>query len=526
MNPAALQGAAGSAMLIAARLGQALVGFSGILGVASLVIRYRRAAGDERQQIKWFAFGAALLILVLFPESVLPPEATGSVVLTLLLIVAFAAVPIFSGVAMLRYRLYDIDIVINRALLFGSLAVFITVVYVGVVVVAGAVVDRFAGTFGSEVLIAVATAIVAIAFQPVRQAAQRMANRLVYGRRATPYDVLASFSKRVAGEYAIEDVLPSMARILAEGSGATRADVWLRYDAELRPVASWPVSSAPVEPIPLADGQLPSFDGVSRAAPVRHDGELLGALTITKARDNPVTPIEVGLLSDLATQAGLVLRNARLVEDLRASRRRIVVAQDARAKALERNIHDGAQQQLVALAIKAGLVERFVGSDDDRVRALAGDLKTGAQEALDSLRDLAHGIFPPLLAEKGLASALEVQARKATVPTTVEAHSIGRYSQDVESALYFCCLEALQNIAKYAKASAAVVRLEQKGGVLTFTVSDDGIGFDPSVNRRGAGMTNMIDRLEALGGSLRVESSPGRGTTVTGRLPNVTAERG
>jgi signal transduction histidine kinase len=523
MNPAALHGTAGVAMLFAARVGQGLVGLGGLLGIGSLVLRYRQASGDERQQIKWFAFGAALLILALFPESVLPPAATGIPALNIFLVIAFAAVPVFSGVAMLRYRLYDIDIVLNRAVLFGVLGVFITAVYIGIVVVAGAAVDRYAGAFGSEVLVAVATAIVAIAFQPVRQAAQRLANRLVYGRRATPYDVLASFSKRVAGEYAIEEVLPSMARILAEGSGATRADVWLRQDDQLRPVASWPASSASPEPIQLSDGQLPGFNGVSRAAAVRHDGELLGALTIIKARNNPVTPIEASLLSDLATQAGLVLRNARLIEDLRASRRRIVAAQDARAKTLERNLHDGAQQQLVALAVKAGLVERFVGSDDDRVRALVGDLKAGAQEALGSLRDLAHGIFPPLLAEQGLAAALESQARKTTVPTTVEAHSIGRYSQDVESAVYFCCLEALQNITKYAKASAAVVRLEQNGGVLTFTVNDDGVGFDPATSRRGAGTTNMVDRLEALGGSLQVESSPGGGTTVTGRVPNVTA---
>jgi signal transduction histidine kinase len=520
VNPAALHGSAGTAMLFAARVGQGLVGLGGLIGIGSLVVRYRRATGDERQQIKWFAFGAAILAVALFLESILPPQATAAPALNLFLVIAFASVPVFAGIAMLRYRLYDIDIVINRALLVGILAVFITIVYAGIVTVAGTV----AGNVGSEVLAAIAAAIVAIAFQPVRQAAQRLVNRLVYGRRATPYEVLSSFSKRVAGEYAIEDVLPRMARILAEGSGATRADVWLRHDRELRPVASWPARATPFQPIQVADNQLPQLEGISSAAAVKHDGELLGALTITKSRSNPVTPIEAGLLTDLANQAGLVLRNARLIEDLRMSRRRIVAAQDARAKALERNIHDGAQQQLVALAVKAGLAERSVGRDDDRARQLLVDLRTEAQEALQSLRDLAHGIFPPLLAEKGLVAAIESQARKAAVPTTVEAGSIARYSQEVESAVYFCCLEALQNIAKYAHASAAIVRLEQADGVLSFSVKDDGVGFDPALARRGAGMTNMVDRLEALGGSLQVQSSPGHGTTLTGRVP-VTTER-
>jgi signal transduction histidine kinase len=515
MNPAAIGGAVGTVMLYATHVGPFLL-LSGIVAMGSLAVRYRGAQGDERQQIKWFAFGAAILALTLLLWSALPPSPPASVALYISLL-AFAAVPIFSGVAILRYRLYDIDFVINRAVLFGSLAVFITGVYLVIVIGASTLV----GTARSTLFSALAAAVVAIAFQPVRQAAQRLANRLVYGRRATPYEVLSSFSKRVAGEYAIEDVLPRMARIVAEGTGATNAYVWLRHDDEVRLAASWPVSRDANAPVRVIDNELPAINGVTLSVPVMHDGELLGALTVTKPRNDPVTPVEAGLVDDLAAQAGLVLRNARLIDDLRASRRRIVVAQDARAKALERNIHDGAQQQLVAVALKAGLAEQFVGRDDARARELLIGARTEAHEALESLRELAHGIFPPLLAAEGLVTALVAQANKAAVPTTVEADSVGRYSQDLESAVYFCCLEAIQNVAKYARASSVVVHLKHAGGVLSFSVKDDGVGFEPTADRRGTGMANMLDRLEALGGTLNVDSSPGKGTTVTGRIAHV-----
>jgi signal transduction histidine kinase len=513
-NPGAVSGELGSLMLYATQVGGVLAGLGVVVAVGSLVVRFRRATGDERQQIKWFGFGAALLALTLALESVLPPSATASAALNLLLVLSLAALPVVAGIAILRYRLYDIDIVINRAVLLGILAIFITAVYLGIVVGAGTIV----GHASTPLLSALAAAVVAIAFQPVRLAAQHLANRIVYGRRATPYDALSSFSGRVAGEYAIEEVLPRMARILAEGTGATRADVWLRQDNELRPSASWPTGSAPLSAVPLAEATQSRNDGVTLWVPVKQDDELLGALSITKRRSDPITPLESTLVNDLAAQAGLVLRNASLIEDLRMSRRRIVVAQDARAKVLERNIHDGAQQQLVALAIKARLAEKSLGRDDERARQLLIDVVGEAQEALDSLRDLAHGIFPPLLAEKGLVVALEAQARRASVPTIVEAVSVTRYSPDVEAAVYFCCLEALQNIAKYAQASSAVVRLQQMDGLLTFSVTDDGIGFEPANARNGAGTTNMIDRMEALGGRLTIDSAPGKGTTVLGRV--------
>jgi signal transduction histidine kinase len=232
------------------------------------------------------------------------------------------------------------------------------------------------------------------------------------------------------------------------------------------------------------------------------------------------------LLADLAQQAGLVLRNARLNEELRlrleelqASRQRIVAAQDEERRRIERNIHDGAQQQLVALAVKLGLVRTIGKSDQGKADELLSELQSEAQQALEDLRDLARGIYPPLLADKGLRAALEGQARKASLPVSIQAEGIGRYSQEVEAAVYFCALEALQNVAKYAGASMAEVRLLATNGTLTFEVADDGRGFDVATAKRGAGLTNMGDRVAALGGDLAFESMPGKGTTIRGRIP-------
>jgi signal transduction histidine kinase len=322
----------------------------------------------------------------------------------------------------------------------------------------------------------------------------------------------------MAGTYSVEDVLPRTAHILSEATGAVRADVWLRVGAELHAVGSWP-SAPQSDRIPFADAEVPEIPGASRMAAVRHQGEVLGALSVQKPPGDPITPAEDKLLADVASQAGLVLRNVRLIEDLRASRQRIVAAQDAAARRLERNIHDGAQQQLVALAMKANLAESLVGRDEEKERALLVQLKAEAQDALENLRDLARGIYPPLLADQGLVAALKSQARKSAMPVSVEADGIGRFSQDAEAAVYFCTLEALQNVAKYAQASGATVRLQREGGELAFDITDDGIGFDPVARGYGTGMQGMADRLAALGGKLAVTSSLGAGTKVTGRIP-------
>ncbi|MDP9241602.1 MAG: hypothetical protein M3O84_00330, partial [Actinomycetota bacterium] len=304
----------------------------------ALVVRYRSGIRELRQQIKWVAFAAALALLcnliavlalfVCHCDS--SPVANG--MFYLVAFIVFFGVPAAFAIAILKYGLYQIDIIINRTLVYGLLAATLTAVYVALVVGVGTLVGRR----GSSLLTIAAAVAIALLFQPVRRRAQLVANRLVYGERATPYQVLSDFAERMAGTYGIEDVLQRMASILAAGTGATRVDVWLRVGSELRPVATWPDGAAAPEPLPLpAEDDLPLFESVTRAVAVRHGEALLGALALEKPRNEPLSPTEDKLLQDLAAQAGLVLRNVRLtaelqanVEELRASRRRLVEAQD------------------------------------------------------------------------------------------------------------------------------------------------------------------------------------------------------
>ena len=232
----------------------------------------------------------------------------------------------------------------------------------------------------------------------------------------------------------------------------------------------------------VANEVLPTIEGET-VVEVRDRGELLGALSVAMPPNDPMDPSKERLVRDLASQAGLVLRNVRLVEELRASQRRLVTAQDHERRRLERNIHDGAQQQLVALSVKTRLARDLTARDPAKAAEMLTQIDTEIQTALDDLRDLARGIYPPLLVDKGLGAALDAQARRSPVPITIRADGLGRYAPEVEAAVYFSCLEALQNVAKYAEASSATVILAQSNGHLTFEVVDDGRGFDPASQR-------------------------------------------
>jgi signal transduction histidine kinase len=209
---------------------------------------------------------------------------------------------------------------------------------------------------------------------------------------------------------------------------------------------------------------------------------------------------------------------AELLEEVRASRRRLVAAQDEERRRIERNIHDGAQQQLVALAIKLTLTESLIGVDEEGERELLAELSADAVEAVENLRDLARGIYPPLLAERGLVAALRAQAAKATVPVQLRADGVGRFDVETEAGLYFCVLEGLQNAVQYASPNRVTIVLAQEGEQITFEVSDDGAGFDQAAAITGTGLQGIADRLAALGGTLQVRPAPGAGTTLTGTV--------
>jgi signal transduction histidine kinase len=481
-----------------------------ILGSAgSLVVRYRRSGGTERDQLKLLAFAAAtvaasyLVIMLLSIGSTSGNTPRWLAIAQNLVLFSFALIPISIGVAILRHGLYEIDLIVRKTVRYAVLvALLLAIVVVGLLVV-GAIASG-GGLRDQPAGLVVVGAAIGLAFWPLRRLAARIADRLVFGSRANPYEVLSEFSERMGDAYAADDVLPRMAQVLGMGIGADATAVWLLAGGELRPAAIWPDdAAAPTEHL---------VDVVER-------GERLGALSIAMPATEPLSASGDQLMHDLASQAGLVLRNVLLIEELRSSRRRLVAAQDEERRKIERNLHDGAQQQLVALAVQLKLARSILDRDPAKAGAMLDTLQGAANDALEDLRDLARGIYPPLLADKGLPAAIEAQARRAAVPVTVASAGLGRFPPDVESAVYFSCLEALQNVAKYANATSARVSLSDGSGELRFEVRDNGHGFDPRATSYGTGLQGIADRLAALGGSLSVVSAPGDGTTVTGTVP-------
>jgi signal transduction histidine kinase len=517
-NPLGIEAIRGT-LLDQGGIGWALLLVALVASAVSLVLRYRRADEEERQQLKWLAWSAALIgigwLLLEATYSGGGPETPAAWLAQIPFITGFLSLPVMVGVAILKYRLYEIDVVIKKTVVFAILVgLLMAIGAVAAIALGGSLVDRIRDRPEVTLMVGVVLGLLII---PLYGLSRRIADRLVFRGRASPYEVLRSFAGRLSETYSNDDVLPRMARVLAEATGASHARVWVRVGDELRVGANWPIDEASAETADLDQGSPPA-DLDDHAAEIRHSGELLGVLSVHVRPNDPMTPSKESLVGDLASQAGLVLRNVRLIEELRESRRRIVAAQDERAKKLERDIHDGAQQQLVALAVKERLAESLVGKDEERLRNMLRQLRTETESAMQNLRDLARGIFPPLLADKGLTAALESHVRTSVVPVTVEADGVGRYAREVEAAVYFSVLEALQNVSKYSAADRAIVTLRQPDGLLSFEVTDDGRGFDLGNVASGSGLRGMADRVEAVGGQLLIESSPGQGTRVSGHI--------
>ena len=528
-NPFGIDAAAGISPVIIT-IGTIIALVSALSSVVAVVLRFRRSTGEDRQRMRVLVFVAAIagtsfalswVLGLTFELFGLGGEDSGAAFFDIFFVLtAFtlaAGVPLAYLVAIYRYRLYDLDLVIRKTVQFAVLVVAFMLLGFLVVGAVPALVFGIGSTTDVVPTLVIA-AVLTVVFLWLRPRATRLADRVVYGKRATPYEVLSEFSERVGDTYSTDDVLPRMAQLVADATGARRADVWLRVGSQLRPEASWPVDVEVPAPRTLTNDVIDPVAGEHRTE-VRHQGTLLGAITLEPSPDDPMNQAKETLVRDLAAQAGLVLRNVGLIEDLRGSRQRLVAAQDEERRKIERNIHDGVQQQLVALTVQLRLAEQMTERDPTKARELLAGLQSRSNEALEDLRDLARGIYPPLLADKGLATALRAQARKSTVPVTVEADGVARYPQAVESAVYFSCLEALNNIAKYADASSVSISLRQRNGSLEFGVTDDGRGFDAAEAGHGTGLQGVADRLDAIGGALRVESNVGSGTTLSGSIP-------
>jgi len=506
------------AIPLAETVGTYLLLPAALASIASLILRYRRSSGTERQQIKWVASASMLLPVAFVAGSAIAPDASWPLILVALLVVAIAVT-----VAMLRYRLYDIDIVINKAVVFALLAGFITAVYAGVVVGLGRLVPLGEGNLGLSIA---ATALVAVAFEPVRLRVQHWANRLVYGKRATPYETLAAMTGRIGDSADPGSALTEAAQLLADGTGAAQSVVWVAHEGVLVPRAiAGDTMDAPV-PMTLDGNDLPELDGVL-VQPVRHEGQLVGALSLAKRPGEGASSADRRLVEELAGQAALLLANTRLrsrlgarLVELRTSRQRMLAAHDRARHALERDLHDGAQQELVALKVKLGLARTIATREGaPEIAEHLADAAGIADQAVDTLRDVARGIYPPLLESEGLAAALSALANRADIAVDVLDRTTRRYSREIEATAFFCVREALMNAVLHADAEHAHVELDGSDTGLTVVVADDGNGFDPERRHQGDGLTHMNDRADAAGGTLVVASQAGHGTTVTLELP-------
>lgn len=402
-------------------------------------------------------------------------------------------------------------------LVYGTLAAFIAAAYLVVVVGAVSILGSRAGIL---VLSVVATVLVAVAFEPVRQRVERWINRLVYGRRASPHEVLADLADRLAETESVQGILDRMARLMAYGTGAEQATVWLSDAHGLVVGAGWPATRSVVR----VDSLSQLSDLVS---PVAHGDELVGALQVIKSHENPITPVEEHLIADLAASAGLVVGNQRLnaalaarADELQASRRRLVNAEDTERRRLERDLRDGTQQEVVALKAHIRGLERLARDEGingvaDVLSEMAGDLEA----AVDEIRSLARGLYPPLLESEGLEVAVRSHAQRSPIPVEVNSEMVGRHPMSVEAAVYFVIAEAMTNAVKHASPSRIEITLSDAEGLLTVNVDDDGFGFDPRQTGDGLGLVNIHDRIETLGGQVQFESAVGAGTRVSARIP-------
>jgi signal transduction histidine kinase len=379
--------------------------------------------------------------------------------------------------------------------------------------------------------------------------------RVTGGDLGAPEELARSFTSRMSRSVPLDELVLQAAEGLRSSMRLRASEIWLLAEDELRPwigdpdIDRAPVALGGMDPVNVVQAGLSGHgwmqvwmpqmleerDSYVRMAPMANAGELLGVVVVERPiEDRPFSPEEERVLVELARQLGVMVHNAKLdsalqasldevrrqASELQASRGRIVAATDQARRRIERDLHDGAQQHIVALAVRLKLAEQLLDRDPDKARAALQEIGVAIDDTLQELRDLAHGIYPPLLADKGLPAALDSAARRAVLPVAVHTEELARYAPEAEATVYFCVLEALQNAGKYAgEGSAVSVDVRETAGSLVFEVSDDGAGFDVRGREPGAGFTNMLDRLGALGGTLRIESAPEKGTRVIGALP-------
>jgi signal transduction histidine kinase len=509
-------------------IGETLLLTSILAAICSLALRLHRARGDERQQLKWFLYAAlpaalcftyVLLSFVVFdftmfvfgtPLKLMVDDYNDSVVGAFILqvilyvaVISLLVVPVFTYIAIVRHHLYDIDVVINRTLVYGALTACIVGIYVLAVVALGAL-------FQTQSNLAVslsATGLVAVAFQPLRGRLQRGVNRLMYGERDDPYAVISRLGRRLEATLAPEAVLPTLVETIAQALKLPYAAILLKEDEEFRTAAAYGSPKGEPETLPLV-----------------YQREEMGRLVLSpRAPGEGFSDADRSLLEDLTRQAEVAVHAVRLTTDLQHSRERLVATREEERRRLRRDLHDGLGAQLAGLNVQAGTLRRLIPRDPDAADELVVELREELRSAIADIRRLVYDLRPPALDDLGLVESLRQLAERygskdGPLRVVVEApEDLPNLPAAVEVAVYRVTQEALTNVARHARARTCVVRLVLNDDVV-LEIVDDGVGI-PAHRSAGVGLSSMHERASELGGSCVVQSIPKGGTQVLVRLP-------
>ena len=515
--------------------------------------RYLAANATDRRRMQWLGWAMAvdaelvLVIVALRLISAWPPHPAVVALATTVLIPA-------SLVAGTHVKMIArVDRLLTHTVALAGLTAIIIAAYIAVVIALGR------GVEDSErplLLLSMAAALLAaLVYQPLRARLANAVNQLVYGEQVAPDESLRTWGTRLTRAIPLDELLLQLSESLRKSMALEAAEIFTGTNGRYELTAGVPHREA--EPIVVGEKEraIVARAGVSggtwldvwmpglaranslntRVAPIAYAGNLLGMIVLTRHPESHAFDEETDrVVTELARQVALALHNVQLDSALQASlealqqtnvelqesRLRIVSAGDSERRKLERNLHDGAQQHLVAMAVKLRIAEELIDDDPGEAVKVIEELRGNLKDAITELRALAHGIFPPLLSSGGLGEALPAAASRAALPTTVDTAGIGRYSSEIESTVYFCCLEAMQNAGKHAGDDAEIaITVQEIDGLLVFEVRDDGNGFEPGpFGATGHGFVNMTDRLGTVGGNLQVTSSPGHGTVVRGEI--------
>ncbi|HEY8816889.1 MAG TPA: histidine kinase [Candidatus Dormibacteraeota bacterium] len=479
--------------------------------LALLMLRYRRFGSEQRRQIKWplYALSVSAISVVLLAIEPGPP-AIPFWIAAIQYVGTMALLPAGLALGIVMHRGLDINDVIRRSVVYGALWAIIAGAYVLVAATFGIAVGQRVPLALAVVLAIAAT----LFFQPTRRRLERFADRIVFGPRLTGYELISQLGVRLQSSIAAEDVAGSVAAAVQAGLGAS----WVRVVLD-RPMRT-PIASA---------GTDPGIAGVmDLSAPLMQGDRAVGIIECGPKTDGRYNAADQELLNTLGRQAALAIRNSQLaaelsqnVEELAASRARLVQAEELERRRLERDLHDGVQQELVGVLARLGLARNQLRRDRDLAETTLREAQIDAQRALEGLQELARGIHPAILTDRGLVEAVEERATRMPVPVEVHANGLGggaRFPLELEGAAYFFVSEGLANIVKYASATRAFVRFHTEPGQLVVEVQDDGRGFDPAAIKK-SGLRGLEDRISALGGHVEVVSRPGHGTELRAFLP-------